>query len=134
MYKQGYQSFGQKIIECSDGGLVIIGKSAYTSIGDSKSDVVLAKVVSNTKVSTHSIHDDNTFSVYPNPVWDVLYYSNGKQNTNKYLIYSIDGKTIESGIAIQGKLSVSNLNPGLYYIQFLDVDRKSGVVLKFVKL
>lgn len=63
----------------------------------------------------NSVDIQKSFSVYPNPVSDILYI---KHHSNKvsYRIFSVDGKFVREGIATT-HVELSNLSPGLYLLQ-----------------
>lgn len=76
---------------------------------------------------TSSLQDlsSNELSIFPNPAQDVINVANFTGKT--YSIYNQNGALIKSG-STNAQISVSDLNPGLY---FLSVDNKTQ---RFIKL
>ena len=66
-------------------------------------------------------------TVYPNPVNDFMMI-NTVSNGLSYAIHTIDGKLIQEGRINDSSISVSELEPNIY---FLSID---GKTTKFIKL
>lgn len=73
----------------------------------------------------------NTFSVYPNPVSDVLYLEGTIQYRKAVTIYTLAGQKIKT-IMAGDKVDVSEMKTGLY---FIEIASESGVkqIQKFIK-
>lgn len=67
--------------------------------------------------------------VYPNPADNAVYIKNIKAGT-KIEIFNIAGTRIYSGVesSTQGKVSVSSLIPGIYFIRFVEVSGKHRMI------
>jgi len=65
-----------------------------------------------------NIQNKNTFKIYPNPANDILMIS-GKENIHDVSITNLLGQVIYDGVfdAVDAKISVSVLQPGLYFVQ-----------------
>lgn len=72
------------------------------------------------------------FSIYPNPVEDVVYID-GLASFTHVSIVSLDGTIVSKIQSLRGNqaLDVSHLSPGVYLIQLVDSDR--AIVRKFIK-
>ena len=73
-------------------------------------------------------------TVYPNPAGAFLHISTGsyfKENIIEYNIYDVTGRFVEGGKPENNKIAVSNLNPGIYFIELLAKDFR--VCKKFLK-
>lgn len=79
----------------------------------------------NKTLSTQPKQVQETVSVYPNPVKNVLYVKGG-QNNSKYKILDVSGRLLLKGIG--AKVDVSKLSKGVYLIQ---VDELKA--MKFIK-
>jgi len=71
------------------------------------------------------------FSVYPNPVNDILNISISENNTS-IVLFDIVGKTVSEMELINGnnKLNIENLNPGVYFYSI----KRNGNVIETKKL
>ena len=65
-------------------------------------------------LSTVETKLNNTISIYPNPVSDILYIKNA--NSAQYKIVDLAGRIVKSGV-YQNGITVSDLNKGNYIIQ-----------------
>ena len=76
------------------------------------------------------LEDNNliNFTIYPNPVQDVLFIES-LQQIEKVKIYNLQGQIIIEDST--RSVDVSQLTPGLYFVQF-SVDKKS-ITKKFIK-
>lgn len=73
---------------------------------------------------------ERKIQLYPNPVTDILNISNVSDKA-EYAIYSISGQLIKKGKIIKNKISVAQLQQGLYLI---NVDDNANIsTLKFIK-
>ncbi|MEM6830042.1 MAG: T9SS type A sorting domain-containing protein [Bacteroidota bacterium] len=86
-------------------------------------------------LETHdlSFDDDLQYTVYPNPVTDVLSI-NQKEQIEKVMVFSMYGQVVEE---VQfdkksGSLEVSNLSDGLYFIRIYNAEDQI-ITRKFVK-
>ncbi len=79
-----------------------------------------------TPVGIQDQHMENEFSIYPNPVSDMLYIQESKDvNSPSYLIYNIYGQQVMSSNSKQ--MDVSGLLPGMYLLV------QDQTVIKFIK-
>lgn len=90
------------------------------------------------EVTTSSLGlDDNAlsqFSIYPNPVKEVLYVNAPHLvNTATYEVYTMEGRVLNAGdLKNQNtEIKVSNLSAGIYFIKVTD-DRNKSAVRKFI--
>ncbi|MCE3295093.1 MAG: hypothetical protein K0R65_807 [Crocinitomicaceae bacterium] len=111
-------------ISTSDGGAMLIGWNERPVNGGS--NVILIKIGPNDQFafshtipqmeSLVSIEETKAESVgfYPNPVQDVLFIPAAGKNTVQ--VYDQLGKLVLEKSVTDGKLNVSGLNPGLYFL------------------
>jgi len=79
------------------------------------------------------VNDTNTvqFSIYPNPVKDVLKIRAKTYENTTYEIYHLTGSLVQKGKLENGKINVSQLNKGIFIISLNQDGKKSN--LKFIK-
>lgn len=85
-----------------------------------------------TYTNTLSAEENNIdFSVYPNPVNDVLNISISENNTS-ISIFDIVGKNVSNMSLVNGKnsLNIENLNPGVYFYSI----KRNGNIIETKKL
>ncbi len=89
-----------------------------------------SRAVNVTVLSTNEAAPTNSFSIYPNPVDDIL---NITKVSNKavYEIYGVSGQLLNKGSIKNGKVVVSDLIKGNYIIKITDQEMSS--TLKFIK-
>ena len=88
-----------------------------------------------TDTSSLSIIDnnvDNSFSIYPNPVKDILHVDSDNEFSS-IEIYSISGKLVKNCQFNDSSLNVSELALGVYILKCIGSNPKSSVNTKFVK-
>jgi len=73
----------------------------------------------------------NTFSIYPNPVKDVLHVKGKSMENVNYEIHHITGQLVQKGKIGNGNINVNSLGKGIYVISITQNDKKSN--LKFIK-
>lgn len=84
-------------------------------------------------LSLKSIETQHQFSIFPNPVDNVLNI-NSKNEVIKYSIYDLNGKLINDlQISSSNKIDVSKLNPGIYFLKLVSENNQTHT-LKFIKL
>ena len=86
----------------------------------------VANIYSGSTLSVDDLDSNEKFNVYPIPVYNNLNIT-GLSKPVKYLISSMEGKTIKNGV-FQESVDVSDLKSGLYFLQ---VDTKNPI--KFFK-
>ena len=64
--------------------------------------------------------ESHSFSVFPNPVNDVLYFFNTEISSVQYEIFDLAGRIILSGFANR-EIDVSGLRPGAYFLRIHNV-------------
>ena len=78
--------------------------------------------------------NSNTFSVFPNPVTNVLniqFYEEVGISSINYIITDISGKRILSSKLLNGKIDISSLSQGTYFVHFNTI---SSTPVSFSKL
>jgi len=75
--------------------------------------------------------DANTFSIYPNPVRDILHVQSKSWENVNYEIFHITGTLVQKGKLSNGNINVNNLNKGIYIISITQNGKKSN--FKFIK-
>lgn len=75
--------------------------------------------------------NSNIFSIYPNPVKDVLHVQAKSTDNADYEIYHLAGQLVKKGQLNNGNINVSLLNKGVYVISIVQNGKKSS--LKFIK-
>lgn len=65
--------------------------------------------------------------IYPNPVQDILFINSPQGDTEKYMVFSVDGKLILPNL--QSPVPVSHLPPGIYFL----TDKNKSRYYKFIK-
>ncbi|OJV36903.1 MAG: hypothetical protein BGO29_01830 [Bacteroidales bacterium 36-12] len=98
-------------------------KAASSSYFSTKSNVV-----STIATGTDEVMADN-YTVYPNPVKDVIYFSSGEATT-PFEIYSTQGALINRGL-LGSSINVSDLQSGLYYLRINA--NNQWITYKFIK-
>lgn len=78
------------------------------------------------------IPDSNSYKFYPNPTSDYLFYKNiGEQKKlEKIMVYDVSGRRVAEKNIVDGKIEVSELIKGLYFIRTED---GSEILYKFLK-
>lgn len=84
----------------------------------------------NTNLAVNETTKSKEFSVYPNPVSDVLQISGLSEETD-YEIYSLTGQKTGEGRTSANKLDVSHLAKGIYFIRFKN--KETITRFKFIK-
>ena len=75
-----------------------------------------------TSLATQSFTDDVTFSVYPNPSSDMIYFDS-TEKIDAIDIYDVTGKLVMSCPNTSQPVNISNLNSGIYFMK-VDVNGK----------
>lgn len=81
-------------------------------------------------LSTNEIGNENQFSIYPNPVSEILYVKN-VSNKAKFEIFDTAGRLISKGDINTEKINVSSLLKGNYILKI--TDKETVEVFKFIK-
>jgi hypothetical protein len=74
---------------------------------------------------------ENTISLYPNPVSDVLYIKTTEDKDYYYQIYNVLGQLVKSGKFEDNRTDLSSLSQGVYLIR---INNSVEVVEKIIKL
>ncbi|WP_163399649.1 T9SS type A sorting domain-containing protein [Flavobacterium fluviatile] len=85
-------------------------------------------------VDPKTFENDNTITIYPNPVIDTLTIKNtyANESNSTAMIYDGAGKLVKKEILSSARINVSSLSEGIYYIVFLKENKKIGAA-KFIK-
>ncbi|HLV23933.1 MAG TPA: FG-GAP-like repeat-containing protein, partial [Moheibacter sp.] len=75
--------------------------------------------------------ETHLFSIYPNPVKDILNVQGKSLENSQFEIYHLTGSKLMAGKLSNGKINVRHLNKGIYIISILKDGKKSN--LKFIK-
>jgi len=78
-----------------------------------------------------NVNDHFSFEVYPNPAHQLLHVNTSFKRFS-YKIFNITGQEIANGGAVQS-IDISNLAPGMFFIQAVNIDNGSVVIRRFVK-
>ncbi|MEO8151348.1 MAG: T9SS type A sorting domain-containing protein [Bacteroidia bacterium] len=82
--------------------------------------------------SVNEISSANSFSVYPNPATDELYFkTNNDLQKAKYQIIDVTGRLLLSGNTSKQTVDVSKLPDGIYFIKLQS--EKTNLVQRFIK-
>lgn len=88
--------------------------------------------LSKTLLSTHeSTQHNNTISIYPNPVKDILYIK-GISRIDKVEIYNMVGQKVKTDNAVENRIDVSSLSKGNYILQIF-VKGETSQSFKFIR-
>lgn len=71
------------------------------------------------------------FSIYPNPVKDILNVQGKSLENSQFEIFHLSGNKLMTGKLTNGKINVKHLNKGIYVISIVKDGKKSN--LKFIK-
>lgn len=75
--------------------------------------------------------NEQLFSIYPNPVKDVLHVQGKLLQNGNYEIFHITGQQVQKGKISNGNINVNSLAKGIYVISITQNGKKSN--LKFIK-
>ena len=75
----------------------------------------------------------SSINMYPNPAADVLFIETQGMglSLDSYKIVSLEGRTVRAGVLAKGRIDISEINAGLYYV-VLETD-KGNTALRFMK-
>lgn len=75
-------------------------------------------------------NEKENLTIYPVPSKDFITISSGKENI-PFMIYSVGGQKVSSGIISNKKVDISNLSRGLYLIElFIDKEKVTRKIIK----
>ncbi|KMQ65469.1 secretion protein [Chryseobacterium angstadtii] len=103
-------------------------------IGTNASNQIVAFYLDLSKIqlSTNESTKDNTqFSIYPNPVKEVLYFK-GSKKIEKVEIYNMAGQKVKTDSVVVDRMDVSSLSKGNYILQIF-VKGEISQSFKFIK-
>tara|TARA_B110001450_G_scaffold256553_1_gene287482 strand:+ start:2797 stop:5139 length:2343 start_codon:yes stop_codon:yes gene_type:complete len=90
--------------------------------------------VTSNVLSTKSINDSFSVSLYPNPVIDILNLDLPKTNKNWTIqIYTISGSLLYDNTLKNNQINLSTLKSGLYFISVLDEKNKVYLTDRIIK-
>lgn len=75
----------------------------------------------------------NTISIYPNPAKDKLFITINDLKKYSFIVNDLSGKHVLNGELLNSEINISSLNPGLYFITFLNSEKNIVENLKFIK-
>ncbi|MBN9483325.1 MAG: hypothetical protein BGO70_12660 [Bacteroidetes bacterium 43-93] len=103
-------------------------------LGVSMSDIAVQPQYKNAVVGIASIENKPQFTVYPNPATNDLYINVTGANADKaYVsIADITGRVVKNTIVLQGRVSISDLQNGIYFVR-LNVNGTVYATQKIVK-
>jgi hypothetical protein len=91
------------------------------------------KVSENCEVTLSTEENDaSSFSIYPNPVTEILYLQNLPAGYHSIKIYSLQGQLIKFNSFSSEEINVADLTTGVYFIEISTAER-SKEVKRFVK-
>lgn len=114
------------------------GGAPVSSVG--YSDIFFAEFTYQTDVSDGitRLNATESISIYPNPAKDELFFSSGKSNDHRSVevkVFNVVGRVVKHetvDLSIRSaKLDISELNPGVYIIEFASADQRLSK--RFVK-
>lgn len=82
-----------------------------------------------TKKKIQKMVDDEKFSVYPNPVKDVLYIDVKDNKEYHFQIYNLTGNMVKEGRFTNNQTNISSLPSGVYLVRI----NNSGSVVRIIK-
>lgn len=127
--------FGQSMSQTTDGGFIMTGYS-YSNDGDvslhygipTYPDFWVVKL--GPEVLSTNETGSESFSIFPNPVADILNIS-GITSDSGFEIYNAAGQKLTEGKIKNKTINVSHLLKGVYFIQIKE--NENAVKLKFIK-
>lgn len=124
----GFNNSVYSIVPLNDGKIMVGGN--FTTYKNNNESAYLIGLYSETSLSTNDFASANNFSIYPNPVKDILHIqSNDLTTITAVKIYDILGKLIQETTA--STIPVSGLAKGLYIVK---VTTENGEISKkFIK-
>jgi hypothetical protein len=85
---------------------------------DNGSAWIYKGVITNSTSVDEAIVNDENLIVYPNPANTTLFIQGQTENTSQYEIVNIFGQIVQSGIVGDGRIDISELPAGFYFIRF----------------
>lgn len=110
-------------------GKIIVGGSISTST--STSDFALARYTAGLVTGIIDLPSIGSAIIYPNPTNDKILFTTKKMVDIN--IYNYSGQIIRSLNNNNGRVDVSDLNNGIYFLQLTIPDTKVSAIYKFVK-
>lgn len=107
------QGFSKSIALSSNGTTLSVGAPIDDTNGTNRGKVWIYDLSS---VLNTENFDQNSFSVYPNPVQSILHIDNAIE-LNKVEIYSITGKKVKSITNNLSEIDVNELESGIYFVK-----------------
>src|SRR5690606_23822341 len=95
-------------------GCELTSPSTFGSIGFPEARIIIDIVESTANTTDFT---SSTFSIYPNPVKDVLNISNSNgAEINSLTIVDINGRTVKQINSNISQINISDLNAGVYFV------------------
>jgi hypothetical protein len=104
------------------------------SSGCESCDSTLIEITSNL-TSLSGLTIDKNLKIWPNPIAGGFLTIGKTRSSGKYLLFTAEGKLVNSGIIIQGiptRFNADELLPGIYHIMF-DLESNPRISIKLVK-
>lgn len=112
----------------SDNSNTKVDQIVFTTTNDGDYVALDAFTWNTANLSTDDIEFDKTIRIYPNPSTEFIQVS-GLSETESYLVYSVLGTEITSGIISNNeKIDIKNYSNGLYFLKL-----ENGNTIKFIK-
>jgi hypothetical protein len=99
----------------------------FESAGQFEGIILLFETIS----STSSVFQKDPFTIYPNPVYQDLFWTD--ESIYEYQIIDNNGRILRRGKAKQS-LIIQDLHPGIYILQLVSTEDKTITTQRFLKL
>lgn len=115
-----YKEFMRSAIMTADQKILIFGNHQTPNKG------IITKVLNNGNILTAKEEriKDESVSIYPNPVKNILNINSRKMKDNNVEITDASGRNILKAIIKDNKIDVSNLEHGIYYLKIGSITNK----------
>ena len=85
--------------------------------GSATSTFYFDDVIQTSTLSTNNLLDDDSITIYPNPVSDLLYIKSGAIHISKLEIYSLLGRKVMERTTNLNEVNIESLSDGMYLVR-----------------